>query len=169
MTADYQMMSETRLICPSWLPDTSKSEMDFLESSFFKSSHHKLPSPAEVRALGSAGRGRTIVRFEEMNLLVKYGEKINVDEAVCMWAIKKVLGNEVPVPEVYGWRVVEGHVFIYMELIQGETMKERWDSLSNSDRVAVCGHLHQIFASLRQVQQKPDDTFIGELSKVPEY
>ena len=115
MSADYQTMSEAPSVCPSWLPDTSKVEMDFLESSFFKSGDKKLPSPSEVRARCRDERSRTITKFEEMNLLVKYGPRMN---------IKKALGNEVPVPEAYGWRVAEGHVFVYMELIQGEIMKE---------------------------------------------
>jgi aminoglycoside phosphotransferase (APT) family kinase protein len=75
--------------------------------------------------------------------------------------IKKVLGDEVPVPELYSWRIDGRDVFIYMEYLQGETLKDRWDSLTDADKTSTCYYLWQIIASLRQVEQDPDDAFIG--------
>jgi hypothetical protein len=150
----------------SWLPDATKQEMDFLESSFFKINglNRRLPTPAEVRALSPT---HTIssqpppVKFEHLNLIVKFGPHVSVVEAQCLWLIRKVLRHEVPVPEVYGWRVDGRHVFIYMQLIRGPTLKERWNLLSGSDRAAVCDQIRQIVRSLRQVEQDPHDKFIG--------
>jgi aminoglycoside phosphotransferase len=74
-----------------------------------------------------------------------------------------VLGDEVPVPEVYGWRVHDDQVFIYMQLIQGQALIDQWDSLSISDKMVVCDQLRGIVTSLRSVEQDPDDVFIGML------
>ena len=38
-----------------------------------------------------------------------------------------------------------------------------WDSLSIADKITVCNHLRQITTSLRQVEQDPNDSFIGML------
>jgi len=67
------------------------------------------------------------------------------------------------VPEVYGWRVDGRDVFVYMQLVRGETLKGQWDSLSIADKITVCDHLRQIMTSLRQVEQEPNDLFIGML------
>jgi len=75
--------------------------------------------------------------------------------------VKRVLLEQVPVPEVYGWRVDGQDVFIYIEFIPGETLKERWDFLSVDEKTALCSHLSQIMESLRHVEQDPNDPFIG--------
>jgi hypothetical protein len=147
------------------LPDGREPTMDFLESSFFKDngSGRCLPTPAEVRALSQARPQPLPVRFEHLNLIVKFGPHVAIAEAQCLWVIKRVLRDEVPVPEVSGWRVDGRDVFIYMQLVRGETLKDEWDSLSIADKIAVCDHLRQIMTSLRQVEQDPNDTFIGTL------
>ncbi|OBT42937.1 hypothetical protein VE00_07301 [Pseudogymnoascus sp. WSF 3629] len=150
------------------LPDGQKPEIDVLESSFFKDNGPNpcFPTPEEVRALLSANQNKDQpppVRFEHLNLLVKWGPYVTVSEAQSLWLIKRILGDEVPVPELYGWRVDGRDVFIYMEYIQGEMLKDRWDSLTDADKTLVCDHLRQIITSLRQVEQDPDDTFIGTL------
>lgn len=150
----------------SWLPDATKQEMDFLESSFFKTNgpNGRLPTPAEVRALSPTHIAKPQpppVKFEHLNLIVKFGPHASVAEAQCLWLIRNVLPHEVPVPEVYGWRVDRRHVFIYMQLIRGQTLKDQWNSLSGSDKVAVCNQIRQIVRSLRQVEQDPHGRFIG--------
>jgi hypothetical protein len=161
-------MPDTPRIDPSWLPVTTLSEIDFLDSSFFKlhGSSQRLPAPAEVRALSGAGlmRPRPLpVRFENLGLIVKFGYHVMVYEAQCLLITKRLLGDEVPAPEVYGWRVDDDQVFIYMQLIQGQALIDQWDSLGISDKMAVCDQLHGIVTSLRSVEQDPDDTFIGML------
>ncbi|KFZ14756.1 hypothetical protein V501_03063 [Pseudogymnoascus sp. VKM F-4519 (FW-2642)] len=102
---------------------------------------------------------------EHLNLLVKWGSYVTVSEAQSLWVIKRVLGNEVPVPELYGWRVDGRDVFIYMEYIKGEKLKDRWDSLTDADKTYICHHLRQILTSSRQVEQDPDDAFIESPSR----
>lgn len=63
-------------------------------------------------------------RRELHNLIVKFGPCVVIEEALCLRMLRKTL-SVVPVPEVYGWKVEEGCVFIYMELIQGETLHDR--------------------------------------------
>ena len=116
-------MSANPRIYATGLPDSNMSEMDFLESSFFKD-NQCLPTPAEVRSLWDHEMPNQPlpVRFEHLNLIVKFGPRVDVAKAQCLWVIKRVLGDKVPVPEVYGWRVDGRDVFIYMELIRGDTL-----------------------------------------------
>jgi hypothetical protein len=143
-------------------PDPTKLEMDFTESSFFKLSGGKrhLPTPAEVRV---SLIQKNVVRFENLNLLVKFGDNVKVAEAQSQWALRRAIGDKVPIPEVYGWRVDQGQVFIYMQLIPGPTLKQGWHSLNDSDKEAVCHQLRQIIDSLRQVKQDAPNPFIGML------
>jgi hypothetical protein len=150
------------------LPSGTGPEMDFLESSFFKNNRLRqcLPTLAEVRALSGTGQSMSQpppMKFEHLNLIVKFGPHVSIGEALCLWAIESVLSDEVPVPEVYGWRVDGRDTFIYMQLVQGETLMDRWHSLNAADKTAICDHLRQIMMSLRQVEQNPHDSFIGML------
>jgi hypothetical protein len=159
-------MQDSARIDRSWLPDAEKKEMNFLESSFFKSNGptRSLPTPAEVRArspLDTSSSQPPPVKFENLKLVVKFGPHVSVAEAQCLWLIRKMLPSEVPVPEIYGWRVDGRLVFLYMQLIRGPTLNERWDALSDSDKTAVCDHLRQIITSLRRLKQAPGDSFIG--------
>jgi hypothetical protein len=161
-------MPENRRIDPSWLPVTALSQVEFLDSSFFQlhGPNQPLPTPAEVKALSGAGLMRSRpppVRFESLGLIVKFGYHVTIYEAQCLQVIKRVFNDEIPVPEVYGWRVHDNQVFIYMQLIQGEALIDRWDSLSISDKTVICDQLHGIVTSLRSVEQNPDDMFVGVL------
>ena len=152
-------------IHPSQLPQ-AKPELDFLDSSFFQSKQpgQRLPTPAEVRELATVKKFRPPpVTIEHLNLLVKFGPHVTIAEAQCLWLIRKILGDKVPVPEVYGWRVDGHEVFIYMQLVRGVTLKERWEHLSVAEKTSVCGQLRRIITSLRQVKQEPFDQFIGML------
>ena len=157
-------MSKPPRIPVSSLPSATKLEMDFLESSFFKQldATKSLPAPQEVRAFLRGPRVQPDpVRFEELGVIVKFGPHVTVEEALCMWAIRRVLRNDVPVPEVYGWRVDGPEVFIYMELIHGDTLKSRWDYLSTDDRTSICDQLGKITTSFRRLEQDPEDKFVG--------
>ena len=158
-------MAYPRTIHPSQLPQV-REEMDFLDSSFFQSKEHsqRLPTPAEVRALsGGENFQPPPVIIEHLNLLVKFGPCVTVAEAQCLWLIRRILGDKVPVPEVYGWRVDGLEVFIYMQLVRGVTLKDRWEHLSAAEKTSVCGQLCGMITSLRQVKQEPSDQFIGML------
>src|SRR5271156_1597323 len=161
-------MPDNRRIDPSWLPVTAPSQMEFLDSSFFQlhGPNQRLPAPTEVRALSGAGLMHSRpppVRFENLGLIVKFGYHVTIYEAQCLRIIKWVFNDEIPVPEVYAWRVHDGQVFIYMQLIQGQALIDQWGSLSISDKMVICDQLRGIVTSLRSVEQNPDDIFIGML------
>lgn len=79
----------------------------------------------------------------------------------CLWAVGKHLRGRVPVPEVYGWRRDGNDVFIYMELVQGQTLAQRWESLTDTERVYVCNQLRSMVQSLRTLNQDRCRQFIG--------
>ena len=147
-------------------------DMDFLDSTFFKdqAASRSLPTPAEVVALSVAANANPTqpppVRFEHLSLIVKFGPYVSVAEAQCLWAIKKFLGDRVRVPEVYAWRCVDGKVFIYMQLIHGKTLKERWETLTCTERTDICDQLCEITDSLRLLEQG-GDAFIGMRKVLP--
>ena len=120
----------------------SGSSAVFKESAYFSRNgpSSSLPSPAKVRANQPLGyQGKSLpVRFEALKLLVKYGKEITIAEGQCLWAIRQLLPYQVPVPEVYGWCEEGGEVFIYMELVKGVTLENRWESLLKQERIQVC-------------------------------
>ena len=63
-----------------------------------------------------------------MGLIVKYGADTTVTEAETQNMVYKHLKGKVPVPEVFGWTEDGDQVFIYMSLIEGETLEQRWGS-----------------------------------------
>lgn len=155
-------------ILPSF-PHATQTEMDFLDSSFFASEpvRKSLPTPSEVIARSKDFKSTprpTPVKFESLNLLVKFGPHVVVNEALCLNFIHKALFEKVPVPEVYGWKVEGGCVFIYMELIRGESLHNRWDSLSDPDKTLICDQLRETVSLLRKIEQDPTDPFIGMCS-----
>ena len=83
-----------------------------------------LPTPAEVRV---PGRFLGIVLFEDLGIYVKFGDpsRVKIEEAQAMRAISQTFPNhQIPVPELYAFRVFERLNFIYMSLIPGLTMKD---------------------------------------------
>jgi hypothetical protein len=125
---------------------------------------HWFPSPAEVRAnpLLRETLGSCTTKFDSLNIVVKYGEDITVSEAHCLRALRRLLPDEVPVPEVYGWREDGGEVFIYMELITGVTLESQWATLSDQAKKEVIPQLCAIVKGLRKLHQDPSDRFIGK-------
>ena len=125
-----------------------------------------LPSPAEVRARalekGFVYPGNPPpIRFPELGLIVKSGTNLTIAEAQCLWAIWKHLKCEVPVPELYGWVRDGEELFIYMKLIEGETLEARWDTLSVLERLDVSSELKTMTTALRGLRQGGKDAFIG--------
>lgn len=96
------------------------------------------------------------VRFEDLGLIVKFGSHISTTEAINLWAMRRVFQDIIPVPEVYGWRVLEQNgktiVFIYMELIQGPTLEQQWPELSVIDKHTICSDLRDKVSCLRTLQ-----------------
>ncbi|KAE8338366.1 hypothetical protein BDV24DRAFT_88554 [Aspergillus arachidicola] len=152
------------------LPDATKKEIDFRGTSFFTTRPNRhLPTPAQVRAL-SEDIGRcaqpTPIKFENLNLIVKFGPHVTTAEALNLWMVKKVFSNNVPVPELFGWRVDDkGYVFIYMELIQGPTLQECWDDLSSMEKRGISNQLSRITKTVRRLEQDSSDQFIGSIDR----
>jgi hypothetical protein len=141
----------------------------FPDSSFFRR-HQKLPTPSEVRAendRSSNVRAQNFnrpppVRFPSMGLLIKYGGDVTVAEAETQLAVYKKLIGQVPVPEVFGWDEDDGQTFIYMALIPGQTLEERWSSMDESERQGVCRELQHMVAAWRALKQESNNPYIGQ-------
>lgn len=73
--------------------------------------------------------------FSDLNLLVKYGGLTSEHEYRYLQMIRPHLGNKVPVPKVHGCYQDDDEGFIYMELIRGRMLEQRWDHLSENDRM----------------------------------
>ncbi|KAL6306016.1 kinase-like domain-containing protein [Sparassis latifolia] len=132
-----------------------------------------LPSPEEARMAAAAAapnskgshRPRPL-RLPALNLLVKFGRTITIAEGQCLWAIRHLL-PQVPVPEVYGWCRDGQDIFIYMQLMPGCTLEERWQTLLPEDKRELCEQLRGIVGSLRRLEQDPSDRFIGHVGRQP--
>lgn len=141
----------------------SGSSALFKESTYFlrNGTEISLPSPSEVRARQQHLQYSPIY-FESLNLLVKNGKNISIAEGQCLWALRRFLPSQVPVPEIYGWCEDNGEVFIYQELVKGVTLENRWESLAKEERGIVCDQLRVMLLELRNLQQDPKDQFVGE-------
>jgi tRNA A-37 threonylcarbamoyl transferase component Bud32 len=140
----------------------------FRDSSFFTQLHapSALPSPAEVRMSENIchhdQNHARLIRFPSLGLIVKYGRTITIAEGQCLWAIRRLLFDVVPVPELYGWCRDGNEVFIYMQLVQGLTLEERWQTLSSQGKVKVCEELRMIVGALSHLEQDHTDQFVGK-------
>lgn len=153
---------------PSSFPGPTQMEVDFADSSFFNvraGQKRSLPTPTDVLSRSkdfTTHQRPTPVTFEHLNLLIKFGRCVMVGEALFLRALRmSSLADKVLSPEVYGWRVHEGITFIYMELIRGDTLIDRWDSLSDSQKTSICDQMREIIIALRQVEQVSGNQFIG--------
>ena len=97
-----------------------------------------------------------------MKLLVKYGSSLSIAEGQCLRAIRTTLGQPVPVPEVYGWCRDGNEVFIYMELVEGQTLEDVGDTLTRTDYAFIHRQLRHIVTSLRSLRPASGDSFIGK-------
>jgi Phosphotransferase enzyme family len=150
----------------SSLPDISKTHMEFHDTSFFSSSIRpvpQLPSPTEVLQR-YPGREAAVVKFEHLNLAVKYGpsDYFRLEEAQTMIAIRRAFpDNEIPVPEVFGWKKYGNKNLIYMSLVPGKTLREGWSTLTEEDKRSICGDLGRVVVALRRLTQGSCNHFIG--------
>jgi hypothetical protein len=165
------MMTTSPEVVFNDLPDASQPQMEFRDSTWFKTHGltRSLPTPDQVRARGAdPTHFRPITRFEELDLFVKYGRDITVSEALCLRAVKQLFPNDrVPVPEVYGWIVDGQDVFLYMQLVRGPTLQDRWGSMSYDDKQSVCSHLRLVLQTLRTTKQDPSMKFVGQSVSIP--
>lgn len=143
----------------------------FPESSFFKERRAPaLPTPAEIRAINKeSGKIRTTnfnrpppVMIPSLRLAVKYGADVTIVEAQTQMMLREQLRGQVPVPEVFGWIEDKGQRFIYMSLIEGKTLQERWGDITEDERRAVCEELKHMVKAWRSLEQDRHDRYIGE-------
>lgn len=153
---------------PPILPATPN--ITFPESSFFHRSS-QLPLPDEVRTRArlisdfgklSGGTRPPPVQVRSLGLLVKYGSEVTIAEGQCLFALRQLFRGAVPVPEVYGWCKDGQEVFIYMGLVQGETLERQWDTMDSEECLGVCKELRMIMDNVRRLEQDPEHPFIGE-------
>ncbi|KAJ5189992.1 Aminoglycoside phosphotransferase [Penicillium cf. griseofulvum] len=172
-------------LTPLMIPESP--DFDVKDSQFFKR-FTKLPTPEEVRSQAKAQHLAGVcpddrktfsitgpyvrpppVIFKDLGLFVKWGSAARISEAQCLYTIGQLLKDHVPVPEIYGWREDGGQTFIYMEYLHAQTLEQVWDKLEPNDRVSICCELRTIFSNLRHLEQKPAESFIGNIVQAPLY
>jgi hypothetical protein len=146
-----------------------EENMVFRESLYFKENAGDLPTPEEIRRKAAEVYGPSSkcqrpppVRFEDLQLLVKYGSAITVAEAQCLRYFNKHMKDRVPTPELFGWCCDQGETFIYMQLISGETLEEAWTSISEEEKTAICGQLRGYVKAWRELRQESEPYYIGK-------
>ncbi|ODA77339.1 hypothetical protein RJ55_06967 [Drechmeria coniospora] len=148
----------------------------FPESSFFRESRASaLPTPAEVREANKQSGYPEATCFYRpppvvmplLGLLVKYGAKVTLSEIQSQIMVRSRLDGQVPVPEVFGWTEDEGQFFIYMALIDGETLQDRWGGMNEEERLAVCEELRSMAKAWRNMKQEGNERYVGSLGKQP--
>ena len=150
----------------SSLQDISKPEIDFLETSFFRSNGASpmphLPTPTEILHQYPNQHQGGIFKFEALSLAVKVGQIsfVRLEEAQTMIAIRRIFPDgEVAVPEVSGWRRQGDTVYIYMSLVPGTTLGRAWPSLTKAEKEYICGELSRIVSASRRVKQSTSSRF----------
>ncbi|KAI9657345.1 MAG: hypothetical protein M1821_003025 [Bathelium mastoideum] len=141
------------------------------DSTFFKNSSATLPTPDEVRQKAATSGDRRFnspdpppVLFEEKGLLVKYGCEITTTEAQCLWFFNRYMKDQVPTPELFGWCYDGKQTFIYMELVRGDTLEQRWVELTDGEKRMICKQLHNCVKSWRKLRQKSAPYFVGNIT-----
>jgi hypothetical protein len=105
-----------------------------------------------------------VVKFEHLDLAVKVRDSLylRLEEAQTIQAIRYIFpNNDVPIPEVFGWRKYEDQTFIYISLVRGQTLQEAWPCLTGADKKSICGELNHVVTTLRQITQGSSGRFIG--------
>lgn len=169
-TAAAESVRSSVTISPKTLPCGRLEK--FEDSSFFRRGDQRLqlPSPDEVRQKyrESSRFYETLwrpppVRFPDLDLLVKFGGKITIAEDQCLWALQhSTLKDKLPTPEVYGWCQDNEETFLYMKLVRGDTLEQRWPDLSDTDRSACCEQLKPMIEALRYLKLDGNEQFIGK-------
>lgn len=145
----------------------------FPESSFFKEKRAPcLPSPTDIRSLNLRSGSSAATSFNcpppvtvpSLGLVVKYGADVSIVEAQTQIMLQEKFNGRLPVPEVFGWAEDKGQTFIYMSHIEGDTLLDRWDGLTEDEKRTVCEELHHLVSLLRSLKQDPPGNYIGRLT-----
>lgn len=161
---------------PALLPN--RNHEDFLDTCYFKH-HEQLPSPSQVLA-DAEQRGdvyltttfrRWVMIYPEQGLVVKFGDgsRTTIGEGQCLWFLKK--HTHVPVPELFGWRLSNGQVFLYVQYMQGDSLDSVWDDMDDEDRLRIAKEIQRAILSLRRIkrpeQQAQHSSTIGQIGGQP--
>ncbi|PGH15523.1 hypothetical protein AJ80_05540 [Polytolypa hystricis UAMH7299] len=133
-------------LTPSMIP--TSPNFDVKDSQFFRK-WSQLPSPEQVRTQAEAQRLAKICHNPRMLNICKDVFRPGCDPKP-LPVVFDNMGGDVPVPEVYGWRVDGDEVFIYMEHIQGQTLEQLWGTLEPDDCVSICNELRTIHGDLHR-------------------
>lgn len=145
----------------------------FPESTFFKTNPASaLPTPGEVRAINEKTGGirgtyfnrPPPVTFPRLGLFVKYGADVSTAEARAIMMVQDHFQGCIPVPEIFGWTEDADQTFIYMSIIEGDTLETRWPTLDEADRLAICDELKQMVETWRTIPQQ-EPKYIGEFHR----
>ncbi|KAJ5228920.1 hypothetical protein N7489_009628 [Penicillium chrysogenum] len=140
------------------------------DSGFFREHRAStLPTPAEEsdNIRGTRFNRPPPVKFPSLGLIVKYGADTTVTEAETQNMVYKQLKGKVPVPEVFGWTEDGGQVFIYLSLIGGEPLEQRWGALNDEEREAVCKELNGMVKAWRSLELPDQVLYVGGLDNQP--
>lgn len=77
------------------------------------------------------------------------------------------LKDQVPIPRVFARAKDGGQVFIYMSLIEGATLQERWSDINEDERQSVCEELKHMVKVWRALEQDSHGHYIGSLGTLP--
>lgn len=148
----------------------------FTDSAFFRERRAAaLPTPAQVRALNEKNRGEDQINFdrpppvkiESLGLFIKYGTHVTVAEIQTQMMIRTELRGRVPVPEVFGWTQDQGQTFLYMSLVNGDPLHQRWPDMTRDERSQICAELRWTASAWRSLSQNGNGCYIGSVYKQP--
>jgi hypothetical protein len=133
------------------------------DSIWFEGQESDYPSPDDVRKhAGEPFQDATEahrpdpVRYPDQNLIVKWGTFVDIIEGQCIWFLQNRMADTIPVPKIYGWKRDGKQVFLYLELVKGSLLEERWPELKQRERRAVCRELRRIVRTLQRIQAPRD-------------
>ncbi|KAF1824757.1 uncharacterized protein K489DRAFT_316862 [Dissoconium aciculare CBS 342.82] len=96
------------------------------------------------------------VRFPGRKLIVKWGTFVGIAEGQCIWFLQNHLAHLVPVPKIYGWKRDGEQTFLFLELVDGSPLDERWPRLKPGERRAACRELRHATQALKRVRTPHD-------------
>ncbi len=87
-------------------------------------------------------------------MCIKFGDSVTISEAN---ALRFVASNtSIPVPTVYHAFTYHGMAYILMERIRGETIAQKWHSLSDASKSSIFSQLKRMLQELRCVPCETD-------------
>ncbi|KAI0101771.1 phosphotransferase enzyme family protein [Nemania sp. FL0031] len=149
----------------------------FTNSAFFRERRAEaLPTPARVRELNEENNGGKpkitfdrppAVKIESLGLFIKYGRWVTVTEIQTQMMVREKLLRRVPTPEVFGWTQDQGQTFLYMSLVDGGPLHERWPTMTRDERLQICAELREMVDAWRSLKQGESDCYIGSVNMQP--